>query len=58
MDQRDLRVTQNAYFALLTLTNQLSLVTFCDMTEGIENTEVSGEGRTGQRDGRTDRREG
>ena len=32
MDPRDLRVTQNAYFSLLTLTKKLLLVTFCDPT--------------------------
>ena len=32
MDPRDLRVTQNAYFSLLTLTKKLLLVTFCDLT--------------------------
>ena len=30
-----LRVTQDAYFSLLTHTKQLLLVTFCDMTSGI-----------------------
>ena len=30
-----LRVTQNAYFSLLTHTKQLLLVTFCDPTAGI-----------------------
>ena len=28
------RVNQNAYFSLLTYTNQLLLVTFCHMTAG------------------------
>ena len=32
MDPRDLRVTQNAYFSLLTHTKKLLLVTFCDLT--------------------------
>ena len=32
MDPRDLRVTQNAYFSLLTHTKKLLLVTFCDPT--------------------------
>ena len=32
MDPRDLRVTQNAYFSLLTITKKLLLVTFCDPT--------------------------
>ena len=31
-----LRVTQDAYFSLLTHTKQLLLVTFCDMLAGIE----------------------
>ena len=30
-----LRVTQNAYFSLITHTKQLLLVTFCDNTAGI-----------------------
>ena len=30
-----LRVTQNAYFSLITHTKQLLLVTFCDTTAGI-----------------------
>ena len=32
MDPRGLRVTQNAYFSLLTHTKKLLLVTFCDPT--------------------------
>ena len=44
MDPEGLRVTQNAYFSLLTHTKQLLLVTFCDMTAGI----VSVMGQTGQ----------
>ena len=32
MDQRGLRVTQNAYFSLLTHTKKLLLVTICDPT--------------------------
>ena len=35
MDLRSLRVTQNAYFSLITHTKQLSLVTFSDTTAGI-----------------------
>ena len=35
MDPRGLRVTQNAYFSLLTLTKKLLLVTFCDPTAEI-----------------------
>ena len=32
MDPRGLRVTQNAYFSILTHTKKLLLVTFCDLT--------------------------
>ena len=32
MDPRSLRVTQNAYFSLLTHTKKLLLMTFCDLT--------------------------
>ena len=32
MDPMSLRVIQNAYFSLLTLTKELLLVTFCDST--------------------------
>ena len=32
MNPRGLRVTQNAYFSLLTHTKKLLLVTFCDPT--------------------------
>ena len=51
MDPRGLRVTQNAYFSLLTLTKKLLLVTFCDPTA---ETGVSfpTHGRTEQTDGR------
>ena len=35
-----LRVTQNAYFSLVTHTKQLLLVTLCDTTAGIGNLEV------------------
>ena len=35
MDPRDMRVTKNAYFLLLTNTKQLLLVTFCDAAFGI-----------------------
>ena len=35
MDPRGLRVTQNAYFSLITHTKQLLLVTFSDTTAGI-----------------------
>ena len=48
------RVTQDAYFSLLTHTKQLLLVTFCDTLAGIEvSFWVDGTGRT---DERTDRR--
>ena len=53
-----MRVTQDAYFSLMTHTKQLLLVTFCDTTKGIgaifwthARTEDGG-----QIDGRTDRR--
>ena len=49
-----LRVTQDAYFLLLTHTKQLLLVTFCDTLAGIEfSFWPDGTGRT---DGRTDER--
>ena len=50
MDPRGLRVTQNAYFSLLTLTKKLLLVTFCDPTA---ETGVSfrTDGRNRQRNG-------
>ena len=35
MDSRDLKMTKNAYFSLLTHTKQLLLVTFCNITAGI-----------------------
>ena len=35
MDPRDLRVTQNAYFSLLTRIKQLLHMTFCDGTVEI-----------------------
>ena len=34
MDPRDLRVTHDAYFSLLTHTKQLLLMKFCDMAAG------------------------
>ena len=45
---RGLRVTQDAYFSLLSHTKQLLLVTFSDTTAGIE--------ASFRTDGRTDRR--
>ena len=47
-----LRVTQDAYFLLLTHTKQLLLVTFCDTLAGIEVSFWTD--RTGTTDGRTD----
>ena len=35
MDHKSLRVTQNAYFSLMTHTKQLLLVTVCDTTARI-----------------------
>ena len=35
LDIRGLRVTQNAFFSILTHTKQLLLLTFCDTTAGI-----------------------
>ena len=51
-----LKVTQDAYFSLLTHTKQLLLVTFCDTLAGIEfSFWPDGTGRTdGQTNGRTD----
>ena len=51
-----LRVTQDAYFSLLTHTKQLLLVTFCDTLAGIEvSFWADGTGRTnGRTDGQTD----
>ena len=51
-----LRVTQNAYFSLMTHTKQLLLVTFCYTTAGI-GASFRTHGRTdGQTDARTDGR--
>ena len=52
MDPRGLKVTQNAYFSPLTLTQKLLLVTFCDPTAetGIS---FQPDGRNGT-DGQTD----
>ena len=59
MDPRDLRVTKNAYFALLTHTKQLLLVTICCTTVGIEvsfrtdaRRRTDGGGRTARRGSR------
>ena len=54
MDHRGLRLVKNAYFLLLTHTNQLLFLTFCDTTIEIEacfwtNGKVDGKA-DGQRD--------
>ena len=41
MDPKGLKVTQYAYFSLLTHTKELLLVTFCDMTAGLEKMKVT-----------------
>ena len=51
MDHKSLRVTQNAYFSLMTHTKQLFLVIFCDKTEKF----VMEQDVTWQAVGRTDR---
>ena len=53
-----LRLTQDAYFSLLTRIKQLLLVAFCDTLAGIEvNFWADGTGRTDERtDGWTDKR--
>ena len=43
MDPRGLVVTKNVYFSLLTHTQQLLFVMFCDTTAGILNPEVGGD---------------
>ena len=53
LDPRSLRVTQNAYFSLLTHTKKLLLVTFCETIA-----EIGVSFRThGNTDGWTDRRD-
>ena len=56
MDPWGLRVTQNAYFSLLTHTKQLLLVTFCDTTAEIGSDKERLDGRTpyGQADMRVE----
>ena len=56
MDPRGLRVTQNAYFSLLTLTKKLLLVTFCDPTAetGVSFWTHGQTERTDGTDGQTD----
>ena len=51
MDQRGLRVTQTTYFSLLTHAKQLSSVTFCEKTAGIEKNASVTDART---EGQTD----
>ena len=51
MDSRGLRVTQNAYFSLLTHTKKLLLVTYCDLTA---ETGVSFQTHGMETDGQTD----
>ena len=53
MDPKGLRVTQNAYFSLLTLTKKLLLVTFCDPTAETGVT-FWAHGQTNGMDGQTD----
>ena len=51
IDPRGLRVTQNAYFSLLTHTKKLLLVTFCDPTaETGASFRTDGHGMEGQTD--------
>ena len=57
MDPRGLRVTQNAYFSLLTFTKKLLLVTFCDQTAetGVSfRTHTHGRTERNGKDGQTD----
>ena len=55
MDPRGLRVTQTTYFLLLTHANQLSSVTFCEMTVEIGKNESVTERQTdGRMEGQTD----
>ena len=50
-----LRVTQDAYFSLMTHTKQLLLETFCDTTKGIRATFRTDARQTdGRSDGRTE----
>ena len=49
-----LRVTQDAYFSLLTHTKQLLLVTFCDITAGNGYSLRTHKRTNGQTDGQTD----
>ena len=55
MNQRGLRMTQNANFSLITHTKQLLLVTLCDTTVGIRVIFRTHERRTADGE-RTDRR--
>ena len=57
MDHKSLRVTQNAYFSLMTHTKQLLLVTVCDTTARIgASFRTHGRRTDGRTDGMTDRR--
>ena len=52
MDPRGLRVTKNAHFSLLTHTNQLLFVMFCDQTTGIGSVtkhDMTGQDKMGPR---------
>ena len=52
MEPRGLKVTQNAYFSLLTHTKQLLLVTFCHPTAGIVKWDGTDGRRRRSKDGR------
>ena len=55
MDPRSLRVTQNAYFSLLTHTKELLLVTFCnEILKCDERTNERTEGQTDVKSGYLD----
>ena len=56
MDLRGPRVTQKAYFSLLTFTKTLLLITFCDPTAetGVCFQTQGRNGRDRQMDGQTD----
>ena len=54
MDPKGLRVTQNVYFSLLTLTKKLLLVTFCDQTAKTGVSFVTHTNTDGRTDGQTD----
>ena len=55
LDSWGLKVTQDAYFSLLTHAKQLLLVTLCEMTAGNQKNESVTYGRTDVRtEGQTD----